>query len=155
MRPSYLQAYLQCEPRTLDKYQLLWQFYIKDGQPFHAAKVLGTLAELSECVLLDVSCCLFLSLLKIPLILIPTDRILYTCCRYAKSHPVSACGKHGSAISFLTDLEEKLEVSQVQLEIFHTLPRLQSQPSDPDLRRKSSYLSEGCSTSQNTDTNDL
>jgi len=121
----------------------------EDGQPLCTAEVLATLAESSECVPLDISCCLFLSLLKIPLILIPTDRILYTCCRYAKSHPVSACGKHGSAISFLTDLEEKLEVSQVQLEIFHTLsPRRQSQPSDPDLRRKSRYLSEGCSTSQ-------
>lgn len=61
MRPSYLQAYLQCEPRTLDKYQLLWQFYVKDGQPLRAAEVLATLAESSECVPLDGSCCLFLS----------------------------------------------------------------------------------------------
>jgi hypothetical protein len=62
----------------------------------------------------------------------------------AKSHPVSAGGKHESAISFLTDLEEKLEVSQVQLEIFHTLsPRLQSQPSDPDLREKVELLERG------------
>jgi nuclear pore complex protein Nup155 len=51
MRPSYLQAYLQCEPRTLDHYQLLWQFYVKDGQPLRAAEVLATLAESSECVL--------------------------------------------------------------------------------------------------------
>jgi hypothetical protein len=62
----------------------------------------------------------------------------------AKSHPVSAGGKHESAISFLTDLEEKLEVSQVQLEIFHTLsPRLQSQPPDPDLREKVELLERG------------
>jgi hypothetical protein len=51
MRPSYLQAHLKREPRTLDKYQLLWQFYVKDGQPLRAAEVLAALAESSECVL--------------------------------------------------------------------------------------------------------
>jgi hypothetical protein len=62
----------------------------------------------------------------------------------AKSHPVSAGGKHESAIAFLTDLEEKLEVSQVQLEIFHNLsPRLQSQPSDSDLMEKVELLEKG------------
>lgn len=39
----------------------------------------------------------------------------------AKSHPVSAGSRHETAIAFLTDLEEKLEVAQVQLEIFNTL----------------------------------
>ena len=62
----------------------------------------------------------------------------------AKSHPVSAGGKHESAISFLTDLEEKLDVSQVQLEIFFTLsPRLQAQPTDSDLREKVELLERG------------
>jgi hypothetical protein len=39
----------------------------------------------------------------------------------AKSHPISATGKHETAIAFLTDLEEKLDVAQVQLEIYNTL----------------------------------
>ena len=39
----------------------------------------------------------------------------------AKSHPVSAGGRHETAIAFLTDLEEKLEVAQVQLEMYNTL----------------------------------
>lgn len=39
----------------------------------------------------------------------------------AKSHPVSAGGRHETAIAFLTDLEEKLDVAQVQLEIYNTL----------------------------------
>jgi len=128
MRPSYLQAYLKREPRTLDKYQLLWQFYVKDGQPLRAAEVLAALAESSE---------FSLSL---------SQRIEYLTLAVgnAKSHPVSAGGKHESAIAFLTDLEEKLEVSQVQLEIFHTLsPRLQSQPSDSDLREKVELLERG------------
>jgi nuclear pore complex protein Nup155 len=128
MRPVYLQAYLQREPGTLDKYQLLWQFYVKDGQPLRAAEVLATLAESSE---------LLLSL---------SQRIEYLTLAVgnAKSHPVSAGGKHESAIAFLTDLEEKLEVSQVQLEIFNTLsPRLQQQPSDPDLAEKVELLERG------------
>lgn len=43
----------------------------------------------------------------------------------AKSHPVAVGGRHEDAISFLTELEEELEVAQVQLEICHTLaPRV-------------------------------
>lgn len=39
----------------------------------------------------------------------------------AKSHPISVGGRHETAIAFLTDLEEKLEVAQVQLEVYQTL----------------------------------
>jgi hypothetical protein len=39
----------------------------------------------------------------------------------AKSHPISVEGRHETAIAFLTDLEEKLDVAQVQLEIYNTL----------------------------------
>ena len=39
----------------------------------------------------------------------------------AKSHPISVGGRHESAIAFLTELEEKLDVAQVQLEIYNTL----------------------------------
>jgi nuclear pore complex protein Nup155 len=39
----------------------------------------------------------------------------------AKSHPVTIGGRHETAISFLTDLEEKLDVAQVQLEVHHAL----------------------------------
>ena len=43
----------------------------------------------------------------------------------AKSHPVAVGGRHEDAISFLTELEEELEVAQVQLETYHTLaPRI-------------------------------
>jgi nuclear pore complex protein Nup155 len=82
MRPPYLQAYLQCEPRTLDHYQLLWQFYVKDGQPLRAAEVLATLAESSECVLSMAPVVIFLSLFwQILVILIPTDRVPDARCR--------------------------------------------------------------------------
>lgn len=39
----------------------------------------------------------------------------------AKSHPVSAGGRHETALAYLQDLEEKLEVAQVQLDLYHTL----------------------------------
>lgn len=43
----------------------------------------------------------------------------------AKSHPISTSENHEAALTFLTDLEEKLEVAQVQLELYHALiPRM-------------------------------
>ena len=45
MRPVYLEAHLKREPGTVEKYQLLWQFYVKDGQPLRAAEVLAALAK--------------------------------------------------------------------------------------------------------------
>jgi nuclear pore complex protein Nup155 len=39
----------------------------------------------------------------------------------AKSHPISIGAQHESAIAFLTDLEEKLDVARVQLEMYNTL----------------------------------
>ena len=48
MRPVYLEAHLRREPITLQKCQLLWQFYVKDGQSLRAAEVLGALADSTE-----------------------------------------------------------------------------------------------------------
>src|SRR5882762_3919896 len=50
MRPAYLEAFLQRDPPKVEKYQLLWQFYVKDGQSLKAAEVLGALAESVESV---------------------------------------------------------------------------------------------------------
>ncbi|KIL70918.1 hypothetical protein M378DRAFT_95691 [Amanita muscaria Koide BX008] len=105
MRPPFLEAHLKREPLTVQKYQLLWQFYVKNGQPLRAAEVLAALAESSQFELdLDARLeCLTLAVAN------------------AKSHPVSVDGRHETAIDFLTDLEEKLDVAQVQLEIYNTL----------------------------------
>lgn len=48
MRPAYLEAFLQRDPVTVKKYQLLWQFYVKDGQPLRAAEVLSVLADSTQ-----------------------------------------------------------------------------------------------------------
>lgn len=123
LRPSFLESYLRRDPVTVEKYQLLWQFYVKDGQPLRAAEVLGTLAESTQCVL---------SYRKHHFV-----RIIHSC-RFdldigtrlecltlavgnAKSHPISSGGRHETAVAFLTDLEEKLDVAQVQLEIYNLL----------------------------------
>ncbi|THH34060.1 hypothetical protein EUX98_g164 [Antrodiella citrinella] len=109
MRPVYLEAHLRREPLTEQKLQLLWQFYVKDKQPLRAAEVLSALAETSD--------------FDIPL----DSRLEYLTLAVgnAKSHPISTSGNHEEALAFLTDLEEKLEVAQVQLELYHTLaPRV-------------------------------
>ncbi|KAJ7634229.1 nucleoporin [Mycena polygramma] len=113
MRPTFLEAHLRREPVTVQKYQLLWQFYVKNGQPLRAAEVLGTLAESTQ--------------FELPL----ESRLEYLTLAVgnAKAHPISIGGKHETAIAFLTDLEEKLEVAQVQLEIFNTLaPHISDAP---------------------------
>ncbi|TCD69902.1 hypothetical protein EIP91_005726 [Steccherinum ochraceum] len=105
MRPVYLEAHLRREPVTEQKLQLLWQFYVKDKQPLRAAEVLGALAETSD--------------FDLPL----DSRLEYLTLAVgnAKSHPISTSGNHEEALAFLTDLEEKLDVAQVQLELYHAL----------------------------------
>ncbi|KAG8219746.1 nucleoporin [Butyriboletus roseoflavus] len=114
LRPQYLEAHLRREPVTLPKYQLLWQFYVKDGQPLRAAEVLAILAESTD-IDLDLS-----------------TRIEYFTLAVgnAKSHPITAIGRHETAIAFLTDLEEKLDVAQVQLEVYNALLPHASNPSE-------------------------
>jgi len=58
----------------------------------------------------------------------------------AKSHPISAGGRHETAIAFLTDLEEKLEVAQVQLEVYYKL--LPHADDAPEVGEKVKLLSE-------------
>jgi nuclear pore complex protein Nup155 len=54
----------------------------------------------------------------------------------AKSHPSSEYGQHETAVEFLTDLEDKLEVAQVQLEIANLLSRRYATEVDPEWRRR-------------------
>ncbi|KAF7306859.1 Nucleoporin [Mycena indigotica] len=105
MRPPYLEAHLRREPVTVQNFELLWQFYVKNGQPLRAAEVLAALAESTQ---FDVSL---------------DSRIEYLTLAVAnaKAHPISMGGQHETAIAFLTDLEEKLEVAQVQVEAYNTL----------------------------------
>ncbi|KAG2159777.1 nucleoporin [Suillus bovinus] len=123
MRPPFLEAHLKREPITVPKYQLLWQFYVKDGQPLRAAEILAILAESDTDLLLD-------------------KRLEYLTLAVAnaKSHPVTIGGRHETAISFLTNLEEKLDVAQVQLEVYNTLLPHMNDPGEAGEKIK--YLSQ-------------
>ncbi|KAG9222729.1 hypothetical protein CCMSSC00406_0004643 [Pleurotus cornucopiae] len=122
LRPFYLEAHLKRPPATVQKYQLLWQFYVKAGKPLRAAEVLASLAESTE---FDLS-------------LSSRYEYLTLAVGNAKSHPISSDGRHETAIAFLTDLEEKLEVAQVQLEMYTTLtPHL----NDPEVGERIQLLS--------------
>lgn len=48
IRPPFLESHLLREPMSADKYQLLWQLYVKNGQYLKAAEVLAALAQSSE-----------------------------------------------------------------------------------------------------------
>ncbi|KIY50546.1 nucleoporin-domain-containing protein [Fistulina hepatica ATCC 64428] len=105
MRPPFLEAHLKRDPPTVQKYDLLWQFYVKSGQSLRAAEVLAALAE-SPNFALDLHARL---------------EFLTLAVGNAKSHPVSDFGRQETAIAFLTDLEDKLDVAQVQIEIYNIL----------------------------------
>jgi len=122
MRPAYLEAHLRRDPPSLHKFQLLWKFYVKNGQPLRAAEVLGAMAESTEyanAFLLRSFDLLVGHRFEVEL----ESRLEYLTLAVAnaKSHPISAGGRHETAIAFLSDLEEKLDVAQVQLEIYNTL----------------------------------
>ncbi|EJD04002.1 nucleoporin [Fomitiporia mediterranea MF3/22] len=109
LRPFFLEAHLLREPASADKYQLLWQLYVKNGQYLKAAEVLAALARSFE----------------FDLPLQARLEFLTLAVSNAKSHPVSVNGKHEAAIAFLSELGDQLEVAQVQMELFYTLlPRI-------------------------------
>ncbi|KAF8922648.1 nucleoporin [Mucidula mucida] len=113
IRPIHLESHLRREPATVKKYQLLWQFYVKDGQPLRAAEVLSVMAQSTDFNLRlnDRLECLTLAVGN------------------AKSHPVSSTGRIETAIEFLSELEEKLDVAKVQLDVFNLLrPHMQDDP---------------------------
>lgn len=131
MRPPFLEAHLKREPSTVRKYQLLWQFYVKNGQPLRAAEVLAALAESSQSVTLRSPSNNLHDRINFRFDLNLDARLecLTLAVANAKSHPVSIGGRHETAIDFLTDLEEKLDVAQVQLEIYNVLyPHIDDAP---------------------------
>ncbi|THH08723.1 hypothetical protein EW145_g2498 [Phellinidium pouzarii] len=114
IRPPYLESHLLREPASAYKYQLLWQLYVKNGQFLRAAEALVALAQSTDFDLPLESRLEFLTLAV----------------SNAKSHPVSVGGKHETAIAFLSELEDHLEVAQVQMELLHTLLPRANEPGE-------------------------
>ncbi|GAA5897035.1 uncharacterized protein JCM6883_006558 [Sporobolomyces salmoneus] len=102
-RTPYLEGYLSREPTTLEKSDLLWQYYVRTSRYAAAASVLALLAETTA----------------FPLSLQKRVEYLSLAVGNAKSQIPSA--SRGDSVQFLTDVEEKLEVAQVQIEIFRAI----------------------------------
>ncbi|GJN92310.1 hypothetical protein Rhopal_005340-T1 [Rhodotorula paludigena] len=102
-RTPYLEGFLAREPTTLEKTDLLWQYYVRTSRYAAAASVLASLAETSA----------------FPLALQKRVEYLSLAVGNAKSQLPSSA--RGDAVQFLTDVEEKLEVAQVQIEIFRAI----------------------------------
>ncbi|GAA5823999.1 hypothetical protein JCM11251_003374 [Rhodosporidiobolus azoricus] len=102
-RTPFLEGYLVREPTTLEKSDLLWQYYVRTSRFAAAASVLASLAE---------STALPLSLQK---------RVEYLSLAVGNAKSQIPSTSRGDAVQFLTEVEEKLEVAQVQIEIFRAI----------------------------------
>ncbi|WAQ92935.1 hypothetical protein PtA15_17A417 [Puccinia triticina] len=105
-RTPFLEAFLQAPPITLSKADLLWQYYTRNSAFFEAARILANLASDDGLNL------------QLP------RRIEYLSLAVsnAKSTPnLTTKSENGEVFSFLTDIEEKLEVAQVQVEVLQNV----------------------------------
>lgn len=113
---------MQRKPRTLDKLDFLWQYFVKTEQPLRAATVLANIAGSLESVVFS-----FLTiradnqLRRFPLTLDKRIEYLTLASNNAKSHSGLEQRQYENAVEFLTDIDEKLEVAQVQRELLHAL----------------------------------
>ncbi|KAM0790881.1 hypothetical protein ACM66B_004721 [Microbotryomycetes sp. NB124-2] len=102
-RTPYVESYLSKEPTTLEKSDLLWQYYVRMSKYGNAAIVLARLAETQA----------------FPLSVFKRVEYLSLAVGNAKSQLPSSHA--GDSVQFLIDLEEKLEVAQVQVEIYRAI----------------------------------
>ncbi|KAK4050871.1 hypothetical protein OIV83_003293 [Microbotryomycetes sp. JL201] len=116
-RTPYIESYLSREPTTLEKSDLLWQYFVRMSRYGNAAVVLAHLAET----------------LAFPLSVFKRVEYLSLAVGNAKSQLPSSHA--GDSVQFLIDLEEKLEVAQVQVEIYRAI-----QDSDMDQDERSRWL---------------
>ena len=105
-RTPFLEGYLSREPHTLEKSDLLWQLFVRTGRYADAAHVLAVLADTSA----------------FPLSIPKRVEYLSLAVGNAKSQLPSALA--GGSVQFLTEVEEKLEVAQVQIEVYRAIEEL-------------------------------
>ncbi|KAH7104672.1 nucleoporin-domain-containing protein [Auriculariales sp. MPI-PUGE-AT-0066] len=101
----FIEGYLRRPPITLERADLLHLFYVRGGQYLRAAETCAALAESTD---FDLS-------------LERRIQLFTFAVNYVKSHTSSELGRQEAGVEFLSDLEEKLEVAQVQLEIYNDL----------------------------------
>ncbi|KIO34705.1 hypothetical protein M407DRAFT_16664 [Tulasnella calospora MUT 4182] len=105
MASPFVEQYLTHQPLTRQKMELLWQFYVQQGRYMDAAKTLALMAESTDFGL------------KLE------ERVEYLsrAISNAKSTSMDGSRRHDSDAEFLSDLQDKLDVASVQLEL---LPRV-------------------------------
>jgi len=105
LNSPFIEGYLSRTPITLERAELLHLLYVRLRQYLRAAETCAALAESQD----------FEQSLE------RRTQLFTFAVNYAKSHPSSELGRHEAAVEFLSDLEEKLEVAQVQVEVYHEL----------------------------------
>ncbi|CAE6471332.1 unnamed protein product [Rhizoctonia solani] len=124
IRTPYIEEHLAQQSQKNDKWgELLWQFFVHSGQYLRAAYALQSLADSETDLNLEA---------RIEYLSLAVSN--------AKSHPSSEYGQHETAVEFLSDLEDKLEVAQVQLEVANLLSRKYAIETDPEWRRRYEVL---------------
>ncbi|CAO1614412.1 unnamed protein product [Sympodiomycopsis kandeliae] len=136
LRTVFLEGYLQQEPLTLEKLEMLWQCYTRRGEGASAARVLVGLAESTE----------------LDLTLFQRLEYLTLACNNAKSATVggssngngmydgrgqnSMANSGYASVAFVGEIEEKLEVAQVQVEVYRAVGECE----DLDEERRAIFL---------------
>ncbi|KZT61323.1 hypothetical protein CALCODRAFT_480039 [Calocera cornea HHB12733] len=105
LHTPFIELFLTRPPPLLWKHELLWQFYIRNNRPTEAAFILNEMAHSTDPSL---------SL---------EQRISYLSRAVSNAKSLSAAVGDQSAVEFLTDLEERLEVAQLQAELYSQLQR--------------------------------
>ncbi|KAG9017194.1 hypothetical protein FRB90_001413 [Tulasnella sp. 427] len=130
MSSPFVEQYLTHQPLTRQKMELLWQFYVQQGRYMDAAKTLALLAESMNFGLkLD-------------------ERVEYLsrAISNAKSTSMDGSRRHDSDAEFLSDLQDKLDVASVQLEIlprvYRVVPDSSKSPQVLDLATRLMTISE-------------
>ncbi|EGF98122.1 uncharacterized protein MELLADRAFT_118593 [Melampsora larici-populina 98AG31] len=100
-RSEYLESYLKAVPTTLLKADLLWQYYARQDRFLDAARILANLASDDG--------------LPLPL----SRRIEYL--SLAINNAKSSTHLNGEGFEFVIEIEEKLEVGQVQVEVLQNI----------------------------------
>ncbi|PWN22229.1 nucleoporin-domain-containing protein [Microstroma glucosiphilum] len=110
MTTPFLEAYLQQEPLTLEKLEMLWQCYTRRGEGASAARVLVGLAESTE----------------LDLTLFQRVEYLTLASNNAKSSTLGGglSDLNHATVAFVAEIEEKLEVAQVQVEVYRAISEL-------------------------------
>jgi len=126
IRTPFIEGHLLREPRTAEKSELLWELYVGHGEFLRAAQALASLAEANFPMTLD-------------------KRIEYLSLAIgnAKSHQASDYDHQDQGlVEFLNDLEEKLEVANLQMELLDVMQNIRAldDAGKRDLERLASRL---------------